>query len=254
MVEATYKIYILPTGEGVVRVRKASKMALAAAGLFFSPLLNEAVAASATGPAEDEVQRQGRISTLDSIEQLVNLCLVDPDITADLLPLIDQLEIQKWALSDEVEPASPDLKEPERRWAERDFFPLMHGEAVLLLDMMCRRYKARPSDALGVPPELALAVDLAVSMRGARYESDRTKSQDEVEMLDAWGNVHKVPRKVADFSDMGSKHPNAKIIHADDLAKRYGEISLSAGGGAGGLEQMGRGGDGAIGSLSRTTH
>lgn len=202
----------LPSG-GVVRVRKATPLALAACGLFATTLLHAAIVAVSSEEVSDGAQR------VASVGLICKACLVDAVAPEDLT-WVDRLAVHAWATAageDGAEyegspPLTPDL-----------FVPLVQGPGALMLHHLCEMYGTRPSDVLGIGEDrdLALSLDVAIAFRGIRR--DQSGAEGIVAAKDMYGGVHHVPGAWLS----GGTGPS--VIDADTYAKYYGECTLSAG-------------------------
>lgn len=233
--------YRLPLAQGVVLVRKATLSTLCAYDLPIFPLLGQVIA------GKEEKAKASWGKRYEAIISICALALVDPELEVDDFSMPDQAKLANWAVSPKIEPAEVD----EMR--EMSFARAVAGQVAILLDMVCKRYSLRPSALVGITdPTESLDFDLAVGVAGLRAEArqaanargetidedgDAIDAVGEVEVEDAWGNKHRVPRDFLPGIPRG-----ATVVHADQYAKAYGACTLSAGGhGDGTIKPWGQG-------------
>ena len=222
----------LPSG-AVVRAMKATPLVLAAHGMFSMALMAAAMEAVPDGPGKS---KQG--SAMSSVDFTCKACLADK-LDLSLMSLADRMAVHSWATADGFDGGrleGPLVIQPEF------FEPLVKGPGAVLLHLMCDAYGVRPSEALGLSADkgLSLALDLAITYRGLRRDSEG--AEGEVEVSDVFGGTHKVPASWLSARDQqGIRADGTKVVDWDELAKFYGEGGLSCGG----ID----GGDGMIGPM-----
>lgn len=229
--------YLLTLPTGTVRARKLHPLESLAYGIMSMPLLSAAMQA-ARGDDDAPPQRSRR-SEIDRITEVCVAALIEP--TGIDLPWLDRMALYGWATCEDIAGAVPD---GEWQWTHAALARIVTGQSASLLDSICQRYQLRPSGYLGLDGLNAMDFDFAVGMSAS--QSERAPDKREVEVEDAWGNVHKVPAGWLS----GNEEQGARKINLDYYAKNFdrykdpetGVLALSMGG---------MGGDGAVGLFGR---
>lgn len=255
---ATYRVYQFTAPSGaVVYVRRAAPVLLLAQETYVLPLLTAAmrlVSASRAEVAPPPAETQESNGLRSVVERICRACLVDPRCPEDIafgdIPQTDALAIYQWALT---EPGGEERAITERTWQLDDVRSIATGEGAILLDMVARRYRTRPSILLDVGDQpWAFDLDAAVAYRALAHENQAarearhgdggasgapagTGDDDLVTVPDMFGAMHTVPRRW-----LPEIPRDAKVIDADDLAADRGEMVMVAGSNPAGGWTMGR--------------
>lgn len=242
------RTYRLPIGRGVVLVRKATLQAICAHDLPVFPLLAKLLRAADSGKAEGKGKGKGKKGAgISSVAAICRMALVDPTLEPDDFTLSEQGFITKWALAEEIPPAEIDELRPI------DFNRMVTGKLAMIIDVVAQRYGLRPSTMVGIEDALeALDFDLAMGFGGLQAEAKRKSRQDGdeeesdesaddddgagsrrvgpgyVEVENALGQKYIVPRRILPEVPHG-----ARVVKAEEYARAFGEVTLSAGGDTG---------------------
>lgn len=208
-------------------------MVLLAEGVPVFPLLSEAFAQAKS--TQTVSPHSSSPDPAKRVEKICALALCRSEVTVDLLAWSDRLALYSWATAPGVDGAQVDGREEE--WSAEGMIPLIKSNTSVLLDAVCKRYGRTPSEMMGVTEAgISNDLDMAVAYRGIRNESSGENDAD-VDVEDAFGNVHTVPQ-----SWLPDVPEGAKMVDPQWWADNYGEMTLSAGG---------EGGDGMIGPQNR---
>lgn len=215
---AVYRLR-LPSG-GVVRVRLPSLLVFLVHDVYALPLLHAAVDVSAALDTAPPVSS----NMLDNMKRLARSVLVDDDCL-DLMPLYDLRTLAHWALRPNT--AEAWREEDEISWQADDLSRLVRGSGGILLDAVGKRYSKTPAFLVGLDElsDLGREFTLAIGYRGARMEHDG--DQGDVEVEDAFGGKHRVPRSVLAHTEAPK---GANVIRPEHYVRQGGEVHIGVGG------------------------
>ncbi len=242
---ATTRAYLchLPSGS-TVRARKAAPILLLAQEAYILPILTAAMrhakqeevkAAAETGePPEPEAKgEQQPLAVI--VERVCRACLLEPRCPEDIafadIPEGDAFALYQWAIGMPcMVIEEPEIETP---WRLEDLMPLVGSNAALLVDMVARRYRTRPSLVLGLDEApWQFDLDAAIAYRAVSAEkvaNDRARVRaggeggpqmqgdfgDAVTAEDMFGNRYELPSAALASTAIA---PHARVTDCETMS------------------------------------